>query len=254
VDLYCNLPDWAALRAAADRCGVAVIEDAAEAIGSEQAGRSAGSFGDVGVFSFHGSKTLATGEGGMLVTDRTDIADRVKFLRDHGRTPGDRMFFNAEVAFKYKMNPVTAALGLAQLERLDELVGKKREIFGWYADGFRDVPGLTLNPEPPGDRNSYWMTTLLWDDRYPASKTNVLQGLWDRGIDARPFFHPLSSLPAYRDAPSAIDAARRNPTAYSIAARGVNLPSALCLTRTDVDRVVKVVLTILTEPRRPESA
>ena len=112
VDLYGNMPDMDALRFVARRHGLAIIEDAAEAIGSEYHGRMAGSLGDMGVFSFHGSKTLTTGEGGMLVTDRADIISRVHVLRDHGRRPGDVSFFNAEVAFKYKMSSFQAAFGL----------------------------------------------------------------------------------------------------------------------------------------------
>ncbi len=132
VDLYGGVPDWEAIRAVAARHGVAIIEDAAEAIGSEFRGQRAGTFGVTGVFSFHGSKTLTTGEGGMLVTDDDAVIDRVRVLRDHGRRPGDTMFRNAEVAFKYKMSGMQAALGLAQLERIGELIDRKRAIFGWY--------------------------------------------------------------------------------------------------------------------------
>src|SRR5437773_6331913 len=116
------MPDMDGLRRAARRRSIAIIEDAAEAVGAEYKGRRAGSFGDAGVFSFHGSKTLTTGEGGMLVTDDEDLRARALFLRDHGRKPGDKMFFNHEVAYKYKMSSMQAALGLAQLERIEELV------------------------------------------------------------------------------------------------------------------------------------
>src|SRR5439155_2217506 len=114
VDLYGGMPDWDALRAVAEKHGIFVIEDAAEAVGSEYKGRRAGAFGDAGVFSFHGSKTLTTGEGGMLVTNDEELYRRALFLRDHGRQPGDHMFFNTEVAYKYKMSSLQAALGLAQ--------------------------------------------------------------------------------------------------------------------------------------------
>ena len=132
VDLYGNVPDMNAIREIAARRGLHVIEDAAEAIGSQYRGRQAGSLGDVGVFSFHGSKTVTTGEGGMLVTDHANIYERVLLLRDHGRRPTDKMFWNSEVAYKYKMSSMQAALGLAQLERIGELAERKREIFAWY--------------------------------------------------------------------------------------------------------------------------
>jgi len=149
VDPYGNMPDMDSIREVARRHGIAVIEDADEAIGSEYRGRKAGSFGEIGVFSFHGSKTLTTGEGGMLVTNREDVYRRGLFLRDHGRNPGDKMFWNAEAAYKYKMSSMQAALGLAQLERIDELVERKRQIFNWYKSELGSIPGITLNYEAP---------------------------------------------------------------------------------------------------------
>ena len=128
VDLYGNMANMKALRAVAQRHNLKLIDDAAEAVGSEFGGRKAGSLGDTGVSSFHGSKMLTTGEGGLLATDDSNVYERVMVLRDHGRQPGDTMFFNAEVGYKYKMSSMQAALGLAQLERVEELVARKREI------------------------------------------------------------------------------------------------------------------------------
>src|SRR2546430_1807467 len=170
VDLYGNMPDMDALLEVAARKNISVIEDAAEAAGAEYKGRKAGSFGDVGVFSFHGSKTLTTGEGGMLVTNRDDIYQRAQFLRDHGRTPGDSLFWNKEVAYKYKMSSMQAALGLAQLERLDELIERKHEMFGWYKEELSDIPGLILNPESPDTRNAFWMFTVVLDPSFGIEK------------------------------------------------------------------------------------
>src|SRR5580704_16420426 len=132
VDLYGSLCDWERLQHIAGRHGLVLIEDAAEALGSEFKGRKAGAFGIVSAFSFHGSKTVVTGEGGMLATSSNDLFERVLFLRDHGRKPGDRFFLNSEIAFKYRMSAVQAALGVAQMERIDELIARKRAIFGWY--------------------------------------------------------------------------------------------------------------------------
>ena len=143
VDLYGNLPDMDNVCAVAHKHGLAVIEDAAEAIGSEYKRKKAGSFGYTGTFSFHGSKTLTTGEGGMLVTDSEAIHQRAGVLRDHGRQPGDKMFFNTEVGYKYKMSSLQAALGLAQLERVEVLVSRKREIFAWYQSELKEVEGIT---------------------------------------------------------------------------------------------------------------
>lgn len=245
VDLYGGMPDWDAIREIARRHGIAIIEDAAEAIGSEYKGKKAGSFGDTGVFSFHGSKTLTTGEGGMLVTDREDIYHRVLFLRDHGRKPGDKMFWNTEVAYKYKMSSLQAALGLAQLERIDELITKKRQIFAWYKEQLDGVEGITLNYEAPDTKNTYWMVTVIIDEKFGIRKERLIELMSERNIDCRPFFHPLSSLPAYKDLEQAHQARRRNLVSYQISPYGVNLPSALSLSKKDIEYVCDVLRDIL---------
>jgi perosamine synthetase len=236
VDLYGNMPDMEGIEATCAARGIPLIEDAAEAIGSTFRGRPAGSFGLVSTFSFHGSKTITTGEGGMLLTDDADLFARCQFLRDHGRKPGDRMFFNAEVAFKYKMSALQAAIGTAQVERAAEIVARKRTIFSWYRDRLAGFPGLAMNPEPDGGINQYWMVTVVWDGRYAVEKGAVMDALSAHGIDSRPFFHPLSSLPAYAGRPEADRARARNRVAYALAPRGINLPSALSLTEAQVDR------------------
>lgn len=237
VDLYGNLPDMDAVREVACRNRIAIIEDAAEAIGSEYKGKKAGSFGDAGVFSFHGSKTLTTGEGGMMVTDREDLYQRACILRDHGRMPGDRMFYNTEVAQKYKMSGMQAALGLAQLERIDELVARKRQIFSWYQGELAAVEGLTLNHEAPGTKNTFWMVTAILDPRRGIKKDRLMALMDERDIDCRPFFHPLSSLPAYEQFKEAQIARHRNQVSYRISPFGLNFPSGLNLTEEDVKYV-----------------
>jgi perosamine synthetase len=234
VDLYGGMCDWPALTDIARPQGIALVEDAAEAIGSSLLGIEAGNHADVGAFSFHGSKTMTTGEGGMLVTNRSDILERVLVLRDHGRKPGDTNFFNEEVGFKYRMSAMQAAMGIGQLERLNELVDKKRAIFDLYSEMFVDAEGLTLNAEPAGVFNSYWMTTVVADPSLGMHQNDLMRVLAGRNIDSRPFFHPLSSLPAFRNHPSTVGARVRNPNAYRISQYGINLPSALCLSVEDV--------------------
>ncbi len=234
VDLYGSMPDWDELAAIAERHGVALIEDAAEAVGSRWRDRPAGAFGVMSAFSFHGSKTLTSGEGGMLLVDDEHLLDRVLRLRDHGRAPGDVMFLNEEVGWKYKMSSMQAALGLAQLERLDELVAGKRRLFGWYRDMLDGWHAGTLNPDVPGLYNSYWMSTVVLDRRLEITKEALILAMKARGIDTRPFFTPLSSIPAFRATAQAEAARARNETAYSIAPFGINLPSALSLSREDV--------------------
>ena len=250
VDLYGGMPDWDALRAVAERHNIPIIEDAAEAIGSEFMGKRAGSFGETGVFSFHGSKTLTTGEGGMLVTDRDDLYERALFLRDHGRKPGDVAFYNREVAHKYKMSSLQAALGLAQLERIDELIRHKHQIFDWYKQRLSDIDGIKLNAEPAGTSNAYWMVTVVLDESFGLDKAAVIAALAERNIDCRPFFYPLSAIPAYESVANAARAREENKTAYSISSRGLNLPSGLNMTEDKVNYVCDSLLEVLDEARR----
>lgn len=245
VDLYGGMPDFDALQRTCEDAQIHLIEDAAEAIGSLHRGRPAGSFGSASAFSFHGSKTLTTGEGGMVVTDDESLYERMMVLRDHGRRPGDVAFFNNEVAFKYKMSALQAALGDAQLSRLSELVEMKRTIFDWYRARLGSTAAVTLNAEPEGTLNSYWMTTAVIDPGCGLTKVEIGEQLERAGIATRPFFHPLSGIPAYANHPQAGTAAASNPVSYRLGTYGINLPSALCLTEQDVDRVCTELLRVL---------
>ncbi len=237
VDLYGNLPDMDGLRELADLHSIPIVEDAAEAIGSRYRGRHAGSFGDIGVFSFHGTKTLTTGEGGMLVTSREDLLQPIRALQDHGRHSGEKMFWPLEIGYKYKMSALQAALGLAQLERLDELVTRKREIFSWYRQELEGMDGLQLNDPTDDVCSSYWMVTLVLDGRRYPEKECLMARLKARGIDSRPFFYPLSQLPMYASTPEGRCAAIRNRTAYALSPYGIHLPSSFSLTREQVEFV-----------------
>jgi len=246
VDLYGSMVDWPALRALADRHGLFLLEDSAEALGSRLNDRPAGSHGDVGVFSFHGSKTVVTGEGGMLVTSDAEILARVLKLRDHGRPPGDRFFLNDEVGFKYKMSALQAAVGLAQMERFDTLIAEKRRIFRQYAERLSDVAGLRLNAEPAGVTNSYWMVTIVPDATFGLDKFAIMAALKEKGIDSRPFFSRLSTLPPYAKRTDSLRHLPVETVGDAMAAHGVNLPSGYHMSEDKIDRVCAEVRRIFT--------
>ena len=249
VDLYGSTCDWDRLRAIADHHGLALIEDAAEALGSSRRGRKAGAMGDVSAFSFHGSKTVVTGEGGMLATDDATLFQRVLFLRDHGRNPGDRFFLNSEIAFKYKMSAAQAALGVAQMERIDALIAYKRAIFAWYRDRLAGLNGVTLNAEPPDTINSYWMVTAILDPSVGLDKFAVMAEFDRRNIDSRPFFSRLSTLPAFADRPKAKRFVTPTDRGARIADFGVNLPSGYNMTEGLVDIVCGALREMIAERR-----
>lgn len=245
VDLYGSMADWAELRRIADQHNLFLLEDAAEALGSEYGGRKAGALGDTGVFSFHGSKTLTTGEGGMLVTNDDHLHSRIMTLRDHGRPPGDKLFLNNEVGFKYKMSALQAAFGLAQIERVDELIARKRDIFSWYATELSGLPGVTLNAEPQGTRNSYWMVTAVVAPRFGLDKFALMEAFKAENIDTRPFFSPLSSLPAFAAYPQSSAHMPAKPAGEQVAQYGINLPSGYHMTPELVHRVSDALRRIL---------
>lgn len=223
VDLYGNMPDMNALRQVADKHGIYLIEDAAGALGSVYRGAKAGSFGIGSVFSFHRTKTITTGEGGMLLLDDEELFRRCHFLRDHGRSQ-TRHYYNTEVAYKYMPCNLLASLGYAQFQRVEELVQAKRHLLQRYRQAFADVPDVYLNPDPPGGRNGAWCTALIVGRSYGLDKERVIQELARLGFEGRPFFYPLSSLPAYGGPSETMQA--RNPVAYDVSQRGICLPAS----------------------------
>jgi perosamine synthetase len=250
VDLYGSMCDWAALRAIADRHGLALIEDAAEALGSTYGGRQAGAHAAAAAFSFHGSKTVTTGEGGMLVSDDARLIERVKFLRDHGRAPGDRQFQNTEIAWKYKMSAVQAALGIAQMERVEALIEQKRRIFGWYRERLGARNDLALNAEPAGVTNSYWMVTMVPDEGLALDKFALQEAFRARNVDTRPFFSTLSTLPAFRGRPESCRFVGPGDRGRHPARSGLNLPSGFNMTEELVDLVCGIVDEVMADPPR----
>jgi perosamine synthetase len=223
VDLYGNMPDMDAIRRVADRHGIYLIEDAAGALGSVYRGAKAGSFGIGSVFSFHRTKTITTGEGGMLLVDDDALFKRCHFLRDHGRSE-TKHYFNTEVAYKYMPCNLLASLGYAQFQRIEELVQAKRHLLSRYRQAFADIPDVYLNPEPPEGRNGAWCTALIFGRSHNFHKENVIDDLVKKGFEGRPFFYPLSSMPAYGGESS--EKQGRNPVAYDVASRGICLPAS----------------------------
>jgi perosamine synthetase len=243
VDLYGNMPLMDALIKLASEHGIPLIEDAAEALGSTYKGVRAGKFGVGSVFSFHRTKTITTGEGGMLLLDDERLFERCMFLRDHGRRSDGPLYYNYEVTYKYMPFNLQAALGYAQFQRIDELVGRKREQLLMYREGLGGVDDILLNPEPEGGVNGAWITVVVFGRSYNLSKQEAIERLAQLGIPARPFFFPLSSLPAYPRFREEYE--QLNPVAYDISTRGINLPGAANLTVEQLNRVCEGIKTIV---------
>lgn len=234
VHLYGNLCNLDALLDIGRRHGVPVIEDAAEALGSIWHGKRAGSMGAFGAFSFHGTKTVATGEGGIFVTNDQSLYEKVLTLSNHGRARGEpRQFWPEAVGFKYKMSNLQAAIGCAQLERVEELIARKRSIFEYYSMALADLP-VKMNPEPSGTTNGFWMPTLVVDESVKFNRETLLTRFKGENIDGRVFFWPLSMLPMFEHRP-------QNRISYSIYSRAINMPSYHDLSENDLKRVVVAI-------------
>jgi perosamine synthetase len=238
VHLYGHPARMDELVAIARQHGLFVIEDAAPAIGAEWQGRKTGTFGDFACFSFQGAKLVVTGEGGMLLTNDAERFQRAQSLWDQGRSP-TRTFWIDDRGLKYKMANVQAAIGLGQLERVEELIEMKRRLFAWYEAGLAGVPHVRLNYEVAGARSNYWMSSLLLDETAPLTRDALRQRLKERNIDTRPVFPAISQYPIW-PRPQA-----PQPVAQRIGERALNLPSGVCLRRSQVDYVCRCLREIL---------
>ena len=243
VDIFGNMPNMDELTAISEQHGIPLIEDAAEALGANYKGTRAGKFGIGSVFSFHRTKTLTCGEGGILLLDDDKLFERCMFLRDHGRKANGKMYYNYEVTFKYMPFNLQAALAYAQFQRIDELLGKKREQLQMYREGLSTIEDIELNPEPEGGNNGAWITTVVLGNSHKMTKEKAIEKLAELGIPSRPFFYPLSSLPAYSGYKETYQAL--NPMAYDISSRGISLPGAANLTEKQIDHVCSGIRSIL---------
>ena len=241
VDLYGNMPNMAEIKEVCTEFGIYMIEDAAEALGSKIGSERAGSFGIGSVFSFHRTKTLTTGEGGMLLIDDEKIFQRCKFLRDHGRAPGG--YYNLEVTFKYMPSNLAASLGYAQFLRINELVSKKQWIWKTYFDNLNDMPDISLNPIQKNVTNSFWSTVLLAEEKSGFNSESLMEKLKQFNIPVRPFFYPLSYLPAF--APYLPNNFKKNKTAYSLSNKGICLPSSLNLSEAQINFICATLKDII---------
>lgn len=235
VHIYGLPVDMDPIFALAQKHGLKIIEDAAEMHGQTYRGRPCGSLGDISTFSFYPNKHLTTGEGGMIVTDDPHLADRCRSLRNLCFQP-PRRFIHEELGWNLRMTNLQAALGVAQLERLDEFVGRKRRMGKRYTELLAGVPGiqLPLNATPYAE-NIYWVYGLVLGDEIPFDALEAMKRLGERKIGTRPFFYPMHQQPVFRKL--GLFHGVSCPVAERIAERGFYLPSGLALTEPEIETV-----------------
>lgn len=216
-----------------------VVEDCAESLGSELNGRLTGTFGHAAAFSFFGNKTLTTGEGGMVLFKDEECYEAAKILRDHGMKPGER-YWHEVVGFNFRMTNMQAAVGVAQLEKLDRTLDKKRGIARQYAELFNDIEAIEGAPEEEGVKNSYWLYTILYDEQQGGVKKEVLaEKLLRNGIETRYVFHPLHRMEIYRE--GVPEGRTAFPVSEEIHAKGICLPSSPSLGEEEMSWVASVM-------------
>lgn len=239
VHIYGLPVDMDPLLALAERHGLRVIEDAAEMHGQTYRGRPCGSFGDLSVFSFYPNKHVTTGEGGMILTDDPALAERCRSLRNLCFQPG-RRFVHEELGWNLRMSNLQAAVGVAQLERLDEFVARKRRMGRRYTELLANVPGLQL-PLPATDyaENIYWVYGVVLDDALPFDAEEAMARLRRAGVGTRPFFWPMHEQPVFRR--MGLFANERHPVAERLARRGFYLPSGLALTDQQIEQAAQAL-------------
>jgi perosamine synthetase len=236
VHLYGHPVDMDHLLNIAQRYGLFVIEDAAEAHGAEYKGRCVGSLGDIATFSFYGNKIITTGEGGMVVTDDDRLAEKIRQLKGQGMDPQKRYWFPI-VGYNYRMTNIQAAIGLAQLEKIKWHIERRREVVSWYYERLRGISGLILPVEKEWAKNVYWMFSVVLDEGVSLNRDEVMAALQAQGIETRPFFYPMHVLPPYRE----FTKEPNFPVAERIAARGINLPTWAGLQKGDVEFVCEAL-------------
>jgi perosamine synthetase len=231
VHLYGNSADMDRIMEIKEKYNLYVIEDTAEALGTDYKNRRLGSFGDVGCFSFYGNKTMTTGEGGFCTTDNEDIYRMMSILRDHGMIPENR-YWHDYIGYNYRMTNLQAALGVAQLERLDYFITKKRKIAEEYRNNLIDY--VTTHPISNKYSGTYWLYSILTKDK---NERDLLIGfLYKRGIDTRRFFYPVHLMPPYTGL-----AEHNYPISVDTSERGLNLPSSVKLTDDEIQYICRCV-------------
>jgi perosamine synthetase len=238
VHIYGNPVDMQPLLDLAEEYGLALVEDAAEAHGADYRGRRIGSFGSISCFSFYANKLVTTGEGGMLLVDDADLAERARRLRNLGFQPG-RRFLHGELGYNFRLTNLQAALGVSQAERIEGIVARKRAMGLAYTRRLSEVPGLELQVEQPAAHSVYWMYGLVVRESSGIDAAELARRLAASGIETRPFFLGMHEQPALRE--RGLFASEAYPVAERLARQGLYLPSSVGIAEDEIERICGVV-------------
>ena len=222
VHIYGHPCDMDPISNIAEDRNLFIIEDAAEAHGAEYKGKKVGGLGDIGCFSFYANKIITTGEGGMIVTNDKEVAEKAKLLRNLAFSK-ERRFLHDYLGFNYRMTNIQAAIGLAQLAKINKFIRKKRYIANTYNFLLKNVSGITLPPEMPWAKNVFWMYSILVEDEFGISRDELMKKLEKKGIETRTFFIPMNQQPVFQK--MGLFKGEGYPVAESLSEKGLYLPS-----------------------------
>lgn len=241
VDVFGYLADWQALRTLADKHHLLLIEDSCEAMGSERSGKRAGSFADCAVFGFYPNKQMTTGEGGMLVTDRPELAKMARSLRNQGRDDADAFLIHHRLGFNYRISDINCALGISQLKRLPDMIARRSQVAQWYREGLADVAeNIHVPAEQEGVEVSWFVYVIRLADRYNSRNRDALeQYLRDHGIGCNVYFPCIHLQPFYREAFGFREG--DFPVTEHIAERTLALPFSSRMSAKDVAQVCETL-------------
>ena len=234
VHLYGHPCDMDKIMTIAKKYNLLIIEDAAEAHGSEYKGKKVGSIGDIGCFSFYGNKTITTGEGGICITNNKSLADKMRLLKDHGMSAKKRYWHNI-IGYNFRMTNIQAAIGCAQLEKLDKFIEIKRKNAFLYNSIFKDCKKIITPPEEKYAKNTYWLYSILLKDN---SVNHLVAKLREKNIDSRRFFYPINILPPYKQSGDF-------KISNKISKKGISLPSSVNLTEQEINYICSTLIEIL---------
>jgi len=234
VHLYGHPANMKPIMEMAHRHNLIVIEDAAEAHGAKAYGKTVGGWGNCATFSFYGNKNITTGEGGMITTNDKDLNLKCRYLRDHAMSK-EKRYWHTAVGYNYRMTNIQAALGCAQLERVEELMAKKHQLFQWYKEALAAIPGIQLNRTSEWATNSYWLICMEYENwKSEQDRDNFMLRLKANGVDSRPYFYPMTQMPYLKSD-------TQTPVSQAVYKKGINLPTFFDLTEVQVNSICQAI-------------
>lgn len=239
VHLYGHPADMDKINKIAKNYGLLVVEDATEGLGALYKGKKVGTLGDIACFSFNGNKLITTGGGGMIVTDDEDIAKKAKMLSCQGRAPGIE-YYHPYIGYNYRLTNLQAALGVAQMEKIDRYLAIKRKNAELYNTRLKDIKGIMLPPEMKWAKSAFWMYSILVEEDYVMTRDELIAKLRQNEIDSRPFFYPIHLQPPYAKKTS-LRSIRKLEVAEKLYSMGINLPSSVSLKTDDIIVITDVI-------------